>query len=107
VSISAYVNLCLLCFESCPPSADLYFGYLNLSASGGFVSDFELRISDLPSYSLTLLRILSVFSEFTRHCLGGPSVAKEFLVLGQKADLPAPCKQLAGVRLRRICISVI
>jgi hypothetical protein len=43
-----------------------------------------------------------VFSEFTRHCLGGPSVAKtkcrvnrcssvskkgsEFLILGQKAD---------------------
>jgi len=56
------VNQCLLCFESCPPSADLYFGHSNLSASGGFVSpvlrrsstsedgDFELRISDLPSY---------------------------------------------------------
>jgi len=48
----------LLCFESCPPSADLYFGYLNLSASGGFVSDLEFmasaipygRISDLPCY---------------------------------------------------------
>ena len=30
-------NPCLFCFESCPPSADSYFGYLNLSASGGFV----------------------------------------------------------------------
>jgi hypothetical protein len=40
------VNPRLLCFESCPPSADLYFGHSNLSASGGFVSDFEFRISD-------------------------------------------------------------
>jgi hypothetical protein len=42
------INPYLLCFESCPPSADLYFGYLNLSASGGFVSDFEFMVSAIP-----------------------------------------------------------
>jgi len=31
--------------------------------------------------------LVSVFSEFTRHCLGGPSVAEEFLVLGQKCSV--------------------
>ena len=36
--------------EACPPIllADSYFGYLNLSASGGFVSDLEFMASAIP-----------------------------------------------------------
>jgi hypothetical protein len=44
-----------------------------------FVSDLEFRISDLPSYSLTHLRILSVFSVPALSQVEGPSVAEEFL----------------------------
>jgi hypothetical protein len=39
-------NLCLLCFESCPPSADLYFGYLNLFRISSFV--FRILLPPVP-----------------------------------------------------------